>query len=82
MYEIRKASNDFKFQMEEELRKSEDADRRKKEKSAWPLWPCRLLRQPPTRQRPRPFPMANSRFQVPIPKRASIRGSPRRLSRR
>jgi len=31
MYEIRKASNDFKFQMEEELRKAEDADRRKKE---------------------------------------------------
>lgn len=31
MYEFRKASNDFKFQMEEELRMSEDADRRKKE---------------------------------------------------
>src|ERR1700722_16650682 len=31
MYEFRKASNDFKFQMEEELRTSEDADRRKKE---------------------------------------------------
>jgi sec-independent protein translocase protein TatB len=31
MYEIRKASNDFKFQMEEELRKAEDEDRRKKE---------------------------------------------------
>jgi sec-independent protein translocase protein TatB len=31
MYEFRKASNDFKFQMEEELRKAEDADRRKKE---------------------------------------------------
>jgi sec-independent protein translocase protein TatB len=31
MYEFRKASNDFKFQMEEELRASEDADRRKKE---------------------------------------------------
>ncbi len=31
MYEIRKASNDFKFQMEEELRKAEDADRQKKE---------------------------------------------------
>jgi len=30
MYEVRKASNDFKFQMEEELRKSEDAERRKK----------------------------------------------------
>jgi sec-independent protein translocase protein TatB len=31
MYEVRKASNDFKFQMEEELRVAEDADRRKKE---------------------------------------------------
>jgi sec-independent protein translocase protein TatB len=31
MYEFRKASNDFKFQMEEELRTSEDAERRKKE---------------------------------------------------
>jgi sec-independent protein translocase protein TatB len=31
MYEFRKASNDFKFQMEEELRISEEADRRKKD---------------------------------------------------
>ncbi len=31
MYEVRKASNDFKFQMEEELRKSEENDRRVKE---------------------------------------------------
>ena len=31
MYEFRKASNDFKFQMEEELRSVEEADRRKKE---------------------------------------------------
>ncbi|HMD76108.1 MAG TPA: twin-arginine translocase TatA/TatE family subunit [Terracidiphilus sp.] len=31
MYEFRKASNDFKFQMEEELRLAEDSDRRKKE---------------------------------------------------
>lgn len=30
MFEFRKASNDFKFQMEEELRLSEEADRRKK----------------------------------------------------
>src|ERR1700726_4495878 len=33
MYEFRKASNDFKFQMEEELRLSEEADRRKKEEA-------------------------------------------------
>ena len=31
MYEFRKASNDFKYQMEEELRSAEDADRRKRE---------------------------------------------------
>jgi len=31
MYEFRKASNDFKFQMEEELRAAEEADRRQKE---------------------------------------------------
>ena len=31
MYEFRKASNDFKFQMEEELRNAEEADRRRKE---------------------------------------------------
>ena len=31
MYEFRKASNDFKFQMEEELRNAEMADRSKKE---------------------------------------------------
>jgi sec-independent protein translocase protein TatB len=31
MYEFRKASNDFKFQMEEELRNAEEADRRKAE---------------------------------------------------
>ena len=31
MYEFRKASNDFKFQMEEELRHTEEAERRQKE---------------------------------------------------
>jgi sec-independent protein translocase protein TatB len=31
MYEFRKASNDFKYQMEEELRNSEETDRRTKE---------------------------------------------------
>ncbi len=33
MYEFRKASNDFKFQMEEELRKAEDDERRKREEA-------------------------------------------------
>ena len=31
MYEFRKASNDFRFQMEEEMRMAEEADRRKRE---------------------------------------------------
>jgi sec-independent protein translocase protein TatB len=31
MYEMRKASSDFKFQMDEELRNAEDADKRKKD---------------------------------------------------
>jgi sec-independent protein translocase protein TatB len=31
MYEIRKASNDFKFQMEEELRKAGEVDQRQRE---------------------------------------------------
>jgi len=33
MYEFRKASNDFKFQMEEEMRNAEDAERRQKEEA-------------------------------------------------
>ena len=33
MYEVRKASNDFKFQMEDELRKAEETDRRKKDEA-------------------------------------------------
>jgi len=33
MYEFRKASNDFKFQMEEELRAADEADRRRKEEA-------------------------------------------------
>jgi sec-independent protein translocase protein TatB len=35
MYEFRKVSNDFKFQMEEELRASEEADRLKKVQAAF-----------------------------------------------
>jgi sec-independent protein translocase protein TatB len=34
MYEVRKASNDFKFQMEEELRRSEDAERKSREQGS------------------------------------------------
>ena len=42
MYEFRKASNDFKYQMEEELRQAEDADRRRKEEAER----ARLLQAP------------------------------------
>jgi sec-independent protein translocase protein TatB len=34
MYEFRKASNDFKFQMEEEMRLAEEAERKQKEQQA------------------------------------------------
>jgi sec-independent protein translocase protein TatB len=51
MYEFRKASNDFKFQMEEELRIAEDADRRKKEedrqKALAPQLPQESVSAPP-----------------------------------
>jgi sec-independent protein translocase protein TatB len=48
MYEFRKASNDFKYQMEEELRLSEDADRRKKEEERLrALAAAPLMAQPP-----------------------------------
>src|SRR5258708_10981939 len=36
MYEFRKVSNDFKFQMEEELRASEEAERQAKLQAALP----------------------------------------------
>ena len=36
MFELRKASNDFRFQMEEELRANEDPDKRWKEETQQP----------------------------------------------
>ena len=51
MYEFRKASNDFKFQMEEELRNAEEADRRKKEEAERQ----RLLAAGQTPEPPKPF---------------------------
>jgi sec-independent protein translocase protein TatB len=42
MYEFRKASNDFKYQMEEELRISEEADRRKKDENRILADPAKL----------------------------------------
>jgi len=41
MYEFRKASNDFKFQMEEELRNAEDADGASRKRHACERWLCR-----------------------------------------
>jgi sec-independent protein translocase protein TatB len=64
MYEVRKASNDFKFQMEEELRKSEDADRRAKEAE-------RLAALPPpqTIEATAPTPVPDGQFPTPNPYR-------------
>jgi sec-independent protein translocase protein TatB len=60
MYEFRKASNDFKFQMEEELRASEEADRRKKEEEArqraLAAAPPPAQPEPPASQTPPPYP--------------------------
>jgi sec-independent protein translocase protein TatB len=43
MYEFRKVSNDFKFQMEEELRASEEADRQRKLAAAQAAQPAATL---------------------------------------
>jgi sec-independent protein translocase protein TatB len=59
MYEVRKASNDFKFQMEEELRKSEDTERRKKEEEA------RSRDQGSGIREQAPALAANGEFQIP-----------------
>ena len=65
MYEIRKASNDFKFQMEDELRKSEDADRRKKEEER--LAALALAAPPQTIESAEPGPVPDGQFPVPSP---------------
>lgn len=58
MYEFRKASNDFKFQMEEEMRLSEDADRRKKEEER--LKALALAAPKPIVQEPEALPAPSS----------------------
>jgi sec-independent protein translocase protein TatB len=60
MYEVRKASNDFKFQMEDELRKSEEADRRKKEEE-------RLALSPPVQPEVPSAPVQDGQFPIPSP---------------
>jgi sec-independent protein translocase protein TatB len=64
MYEFRKASNDFKFQMEEELRQSEEADRRKKEEAERQK---ALAANPPVPQLDAPAPPAASDVGSPTP---------------
>ncbi|MGA8739761.1 MAG: twin-arginine translocase TatA/TatE family subunit [Terracidiphilus sp.] len=63
MYEFRKASNDFKFQMEEELRNSEEAERRKKEEERQRLLAAQVATEqasvsadPPARTIESPYP--------------------------
>jgi sec-independent protein translocase protein TatB len=64
MYEFRKASNDFKFQMEEELRQAEEADRRKKEEEQRQRV---LAAAPPPAQIESPAPPAESPIQPAEP---------------
>ncbi|MGA3081625.1 MAG: twin-arginine translocase TatA/TatE family subunit [Terracidiphilus sp.] len=65
MYEVRKASNDFKFQMEEELRKSEDAERRAKEADRLAALP--LAAPAPAIEATARTPVPNGQFPTPSP---------------
>jgi sec-independent protein translocase protein TatB len=71
MYEVRKASNDFKFQMEEELRKSEESDRRTKEEER--LRTLALAAPAETQipnteaETPAPAPVPDGQFPTPSP---------------
>jgi sec-independent protein translocase protein TatB len=62
MYEVRKASNDFKFQMEEELRTAEEAERRKKEEERLSALPSAEPAAPVA-----PVPQASSETPVESP---------------
>ena len=84
MYEFRKASNDFKFQMEEELRNAEEADRRKKEEeerqralAAAPP-PPQLEHQPHKLRQP---PLAAEQPAAPVRRRALIPREPTPISK-
>ena len=65
MYEFRKASNDFKYQMEEELRNSEEADRRAKEEER--LRTLALAAPAQTVESGAPAPVANGEAVVASP---------------
>ena len=70
MYEFRKASNDFKFQMELEMRDAEDADRRKKEQEERQRALAAVSRQPQLEQTASPAPQSNApapRSEAPTP---------------
>jgi sec-independent protein translocase protein TatB len=69
MYEFRKASNDFKFQMEEELRNAEEADRRKKEEDERQR---ALAAAPP----PAPQQLEATTSQTPAPTETQESGAP------
>ena len=60
MYEFRKASNDFKFQMEEELRNAEESDRRKKEEEERQRALAAAPAQPQLEQTTSPAPESNA----------------------
>ena len=60
MYEFRKASNDFKFQMEEELRNAEESDRRKKEEEERQRALAAAPPQPQLEQTTSPAPESNA----------------------
>ena len=60
MYEFRKASNDFKFQMEEELRLAEEAERRKKEEQKRNQLPQESAPQPRPSREPSSLPTLQS----------------------
>ena len=81
MYEFRKASNDFKFQMEEELRNAEEADRRKKEEeerqralAAAPPQPQQV--EQTTSPSPGSMPPGRSREHPPLPPRSPVCETP------
>jgi sec-independent protein translocase protein TatB len=71
MYEFRKASNDFKFQMEEEVRLAEDADRRKKQEEQRQA----LALAAPVAE-PVAAPVSEAGLGIPISEATPVGGSP------
>jgi len=84
MYEFRKASNDFKFQMEEELRNAEEADRRKKEEDRQRLLAAQTAAEqasvsadPSSAARQIETPSPGDRTDAPAPDLKAEEGTPR-----